>query len=75
MFLVLLGALASQDVRIAECRVACRYLGFDGGSTLGQYYCYCYDVFDREKITGYKKTVLPNRVKTTPGVSSAKWLF
>lgn len=73
IILSIITALASSisEVKIAECRVACRYLGYDGGSTLGEHYCYCYDVFDREKITGYKKTVLPNRIKTyTP-----KWPF
>lgn len=63
IFLYLISSLASTDVRNAECRVACRYIGYQTGS-YSHNLCYCMDAFDYEKTVGYKKTVLPKRVSS-----------
>ncbi len=70
MFFILLSAIANNDIKQAECRVACGYIGYQtGGYTNNK--CYCADYFDYEQLTGYKKTVLPTRVKQ----NTPKWPF
>lgn len=74
IILTIITALASSisEVKIAECRVACRYIGYQtGGYTNDK--CYCADYFEYEQLTGYKKTVLPTRVRQAP--STPKWPF
>lgn len=71
IFLYLVSALASNDIRTAECRTACRYIGYNTGMYSNNM-CYCMDVFDYEKTVGHKKTVLPNRLRTVPS-SVFKW--
>lgn len=62
MFFILLSALAGNETKNAECRVACGYIGYQTGGYTNNM-CYCADYFEYEKTVGYKKTVLPTRTK------------
>ena len=59
---LLLMALTLEQLRSAECRVACGYIGYDSGA-FWKTYCYCVDFKDYSELTNRKRIILPKKSK------------
>lgn len=60
---------AAEQVRTAECRVACGYLGYDSGG-YWKNQCYCVDFKDYSDITNRHPIYLPKKSKNSKALSN-----
>lgn len=65
---LVIAVVTLNELRVAECRVACGYIGYDGGS-FWKTNCYCYDIKDYFEITNHKRIVLPKKSIGKPFVA------
>jgi hypothetical protein len=66
---LLLAIVTLEQLRSAECKVACGYTGYDGG-IFWKNSCYCFDVKDYSELTNKKIIFLPKKSKAPAGLSS-----
>lgn len=53
------------EIKVAECDVGCRYIGYDGGTFI-ESGCQCITAFDYEYVARRKPVTLPNKTRTEP---------
>lgn len=59
----MVALLIALSIQSAECSVACRYLGYDGGY-FDKDACVCFDRKDYEEIVHVKRTISPKKPHT-----------
>jgi hypothetical protein len=65
---LLLMTFTLDQLRSAECKVACQFTGRDGG-IFWKENCYCFDIVDYYEITNRKRIMLPKKAGRS-GLSS-----
>lgn len=59
----LLLLVTIEQLKTAECRVACGYTGYDSGAHWNGK-CYCADILDYYELTNRKRIILSKKAKT-----------
>lgn len=61
--LIALSMFTLDQIRSAECRVACRFTGTEGG-VYWKANCYCFNVVDYSEIVNRQRIYIPKKAKT-----------